>query len=238
MNKKVYVAIPAYDTRIDALCMFSIINNMRDLEKNGYEVVFNCKMGDPYIDQARNWLVDAFLKTDCTEMIFVDTDLAFDTEGMRRLVESDVDVVGGVYPFRSEEQNGYPITIKLDKDNKPFVDYDKGLVECKYIPTGFMKIKRGAFTVLKEAYPKFTDDNKETKYFRTGQVFINEGDNRWWGEDNYFCEICNRCGIKVYCDPMISFVHFGRLNKKGKYADFLQNGGKWLHEKTETKSEE
>ena len=228
MGNRVYIAIPAYDSRIDVLCMASIFNNIKDLEGRGYEVTFNTKMGDPYIDQARNFLVNTFLRTDCTDLIFVDTDLAFDGNGMWRLMRNDVQVVGGAYPFRSEDQNGFPVSVLLDEDKKPVTDYEKGLVECRYIPTGFMRINRSVFEALKRNYPDFTDDSGETKYFRTGQVFLSEGDTRWWGEDNYFCEICRRSGIKVYCEPMISFVHVARLQKKGNYAKFLQNGGKWV----------
>jgi len=226
MNKKIYLAIPAYDSRVDILCMASIINNIKDLESRGYEVIFNTKMGDPYIDQARNWLVNTFLRTDCTDMVFVDTDLAFDTDAIYRLMRLDKGVVGGIYPFRSEDQDGYPVSPILDDDKKPA--HENGLVECKFIPTGLMRINRSVFEELKSRYPIYTDDSGETKYFRTGQVFLHEGDTRWWGEDNYFCEICARTGIKVYCDPMISFVHMGKLHKKGNYAEYLQNGGKWV----------
>lgn len=226
MNKKIYLAIPAYDSRIDVLCMASILNNIKDLESRGYDVIFNTKMGDPYIDQARNWLVNTFLRTKATDMIFIDTDLAFDTDAIYRLMRCDKGVVGGVYPFRSEDQNGFPVSPILDENQKPV--HENGLVECQFIPTGLMRINRSVFEALKPEHQMFTDDSGETKYFRTGQVFIHEGDTRWWGEDNYFCEICRRCGIKIYCDPMISFVHMGRLQKKGNYGEYLQNGGKWV----------
>lgn len=228
LNKKVYIAIPAYDSRIDVLCMASIINNIRDLEKRGYEVTYTPKMGDPYIDQARNALVASFLRTDCTDMIFVDTDLAFDSNAMWRLMRNDVQVVGGVYPYRSEEEDGFPVSLMVDDDKKPVTDYDKGLVECNSIPTGLMRIRRDVFEKLYKKYPQFKDDKGEVKYFRVGQLFLDEGDDRWWGEDNYFCEICKRSEIKIYCEPMISFVHIGRLHKRGNYGEFLQNGGEWV----------
>jgi hypothetical protein len=50
-------------------------------------------------------------------------------------------------------------------------------------------------------------------------------DSRYFGEDVYFCKMCNRSGIKVWCDPSIKFVHYGTLPKSGCYAEFLSKGG-------------
>lgn len=225
---KILIAIPAYDSKVDALCMASIFRNIKELEAVGHEVTFNFQLGDPYIDQARNHLVKSFLKTDCTDLIFVDTDLAFDSDGMVRLMRNDVGVVGGAYPYRSSDQNGYPARIKLDEKKYPVTDVDKGLVECDFIPTGFMRIKREVFEAIQKEHPEHVDDTGEMKFFRTGQLFLSVGDARWWGEDVYFCKACTDLDIPVWCEPMINFVHIGTLHKTGKYADCLQNGGEWV----------
>lgn len=224
---KIYIGIPAYDSKVHALCMASIFNNIKELEKAGHEVTFSFQLGDPYIDQARNHIVHAFLETDFTDLIMVDTDLAFDNDAMLKLMRNDVGVVGGVYPYRSETKNGYPAIIKTDENRYPVTDYEKGLVECEFIPTGLIRIKRNVFEAITEKYPERRDDTGEMKFFTTGQLFLSEGDSRWWGEDVYFCKMCNMLGIKVYCEPMINMVHIGTLHKKGHYGEFLQNGGVW-----------
>ncbi|MCK9519601.1 MAG: hypothetical protein M0R74_11340 [Dehalococcoidia bacterium] len=206
--------------------MASIFMNIRELEKAGHETNLLFQLGDPYIDQARNHIVHAFLKTNYTDLIFVDTDLSFDSDAMLKLMRNDVGVVGGAYPYRSETTDGFPVKIKIDENKFPVTDYEKGLVECDFVPTGFMRINRSVFGKIYEKYPERIDDTGEIKFFTTGQLHLNDCDNRWWGEDVYFCKVCNDIGIKVYCEPMINFVHIGTLHKKGHYGNVLQNGGK------------
>jgi hypothetical protein len=224
-KKKVFIAVPAYDGKIVALGMVSILNCIKNLELHDVESVLELQIGDPYIEMARNHLVKKFLSSDCTDMLFVDNDLAFDGDGMWKLIRQDVSIVGGGYPYRAQEVNDFAISIKLDANNFPIADEGKGLIECNYIPTGFMRIRRDVFDVLGKNYPTHVDNNGEILHFRTGFLGNNDN-NRWWGEDVYFCKICNDSGIKVWVDPSISFVHHGTLFKSGNYQQFLANGGK------------
>lgn len=261
MNKKqksILIAIPAYDEKIFAIGMVSIFQNMKELERLGHKVTYTFQLAGAYIDLQRNHLVRTFLETpEYTDLIFVDNDLAFDGDAMVKLMSHDVQVVAGVYPYRSQKDEGYPIDIKLDDKNFPVTDFDKGLIECDHVPTGMLRIQRSVFDVLRKNYGHMVDDKGEFMPFGTGflemykevvERLVNEvkklsglphdkdmtvnlfnpyenTDNRWWGEDVYFCRMCNKSGIKVYVDPSISFVHFGTLHKSGKYADYLKNGG-------------
>jgi hypothetical protein len=226
--RSVFIAIPAYDQRINCLCMASIFNNIKDLEKRGHKVTFSFQLGDPYLDQARNHVVKQFLESEYDDLIFVDTDLAFDSNGMWRLTRcEEIQVVGGAYPYRAQDKHGYPVNIKVDENLLPVTDYERGLVECTMLPTGFLRIRRDVFDAIRAALPEYVDHDGEYKYFRTGQLLLETGDTRWWGEDAYFCRLCTDLGIKLWCEPMINFSHDGVLHKCGKFADYLQNGGKW-----------
>jgi hypothetical protein len=227
--KKVFIAVPAYDSKVHALCMASVFGSIENLRSHRVEATFGFQLGDPYIEMARNHLVKTFLSTDCTDMIFVDSDLAFDVDGMWKLMRQDVDLIGGAYPFRAQDKNDYPINVKLDENNTPIADIENGIIECNFVPTGFMRISRSVFELLDKKYPENIDNNGESLHFRTG--FLVGNDKRWWGEDVYFCKICSDAGIKIWVDPSITFIHHGTLLKKGKYQEFLANGGKWPENK-------
>lgn len=222
---KVFIAIPSYDSKICAIGMASILNNIKDVEARGIEAKCSFQLGDPYIEMARNHLVKQFLDGDCTDLLFVDTDLAFDNDAMWKLLRQDVGVIGGAYPYRVQDKTGFPADVKLDANRVPIADVDRGIIECNFVPTGFMRIRRSVFDVLNDKYPDNVDDKGEWLHFKTGMHFIDTGDKRWWGEDVYFCKICNEAGIKVWVDPSISFVHVGTLMKHGNYQKFLANGG-------------
>lgn len=225
MKKKILICIPAYDSKIFALGMVSLFDNMKELEKLGHEVTFTIEMSNVYLDLTRNKLVDTFLSGEWTDMVFFDSDLAFDSDAIVKLMKHDVPVIGGAYPYRGANDQGYPIDIKLDENNFPVVDKEKQIIECLHIPTGLMRIQRKTFDLLNKAYPNNRDKDGKTFHFRTGLLFSDRGDFQYYGEDVYFCKICNEAGIKVYCDPTINFIHFGTLPKQGKFADWLKAGG-------------
>lgn len=225
-KKKILVGIPAYDSKVNALTMVSVFNNLKELEKDGHMLNFYLQTKGCYIDLNRNRIVDEFLKDGFTDLIFVDSDVAFEADAMKKLVDRDVQIVGGIYPYRELCDKGYPVDIKTDLNKYPVVNADEKLVECAHIPTGFMRIRRDVFDVLAEKYPENHDDEGRSFHFRTGLLFRDKGDHKYYGEDVYFCKICNEAGIKVYCDPTIEFIHFGTLPKKGRYSEFLKNGGK------------
>jgi hypothetical protein len=84
---------------------------------------------------------------------------------------------------------------------------------------------------------KIIDDKKEYHFFLTGFMFGSRGfifpfdpaknkeDLRWYGEDVFFCELCNRSGIQVWCEPRITFGHIGRTGRIGNFAQYMGKGG-------------
>jgi len=225
MKKKVFIGITAYDGKISILGMMSILNNVKTLEKNGIDVTVNAQMGDCYLDMTRNHVVKSFLASDATDLIFVDNDLAFDGDAMLKLMLKPVQIIGAAYPYRSQDKQGFPIAVHVH-ENKQFAgNKELGIIDCKFVPTGLLRINRKAFDILKAAYPKNIDDKGELQMFRTGLLFQDEGDNRWFGEDVYFSEITRRCNIINWCDPTIGCIHIGQLNKAGKLDEYLRAGG-------------
>jgi hypothetical protein len=230
---KLFIALLAYDSRTDILNMLSILNNIKTTELADYEVKLHVQMGDCYVDQARNHCVHDFMKSDCDEFLFVDNDLSFDADAMVRLLKLPVDIVGGAYPYRGD-QEGFPCSINLDENNIPVVNKELGIIKAAHVPTGMLRIKRCVFEKLKEMHGEKIKDNKgEYHYFMTGFLFGERGflfdksipDDRWYGEDVFFCEFCNRSGIQVWCEPRITFGHIGRTGRIGNFAQYIGKGG-------------
>lgn len=222
MGKKIFIAVPAYDEKIAVLGMYSIFSAIKLLEAAGHQVTLNAQLGCCYLDQARNHIVKSFLATDCTHLLFVDSDIAFDGDSALKLLNHDVQVIGGAYPYRSEDKEGFPVDICLNKDGIPIGDREKGILECLHVPTGLMLIRRDVFDILTKKFPDNVETTGELFHFRTGLLFIDEGDRNYYGEDVYFCRICNRAGIRVYCEPRINFSHIGTLHKKGNFDTYLR----------------
>jgi hypothetical protein len=224
-KRKVFIGVTAYDQKIFVLGMMSILNNIKLLESKGYEVELHAQMGDCYVDQTRNHVVKTFLSTDATDLIFIDNDLSFDGDAMLKLLEKPVEIIGAAYPYRSQDKDGFPVSVHVHDDMRFAGNVELGIIDCKFVPTGLLRIRRSAFDKLKEAYPDNVDAKGELQFFRTGMLFEKEGDKRWFGEDVYFCESAQRIGIVCWCEPTIGCMHIGQLNKTGRLSEYLKAGG-------------
>ena len=62
-----------------------------------------CPMvGDSLVSRARNRIVARFLMSDCTHLLFLDTDLIFSPEHVERLISHGLPFLIGLYPKKLE----------------------------------------------------------------------------------------------------------------------------------------
>jgi len=170
---------------------------------------------DLYIDHSRNFCVNLFLQQDCTDLIFIDSDLEFDDDSILKLIEHDKDIVLGAYPYKKLEQE-FPVRLRYDI-NMNCREEETGLVYCKNGPAGLMRVNRRVFDQL---IPDTIKDKTGTyQFFRTGVVF--ENDNNWYGEDNYFCKTWTDYGGEIFIEPNINFKHYGIQAYEGNYHEYL-----------------
>ena len=99
------------------------------------------KTGDSLVARARNSLTSDFLKTECTHLLFIDSDLVFSAEQIGRLLAHGKEVIGGFYPKKME---GLVQWVCNGMDGKPTPGPD-GLQELRYIGTGFLLVRRDVF---------------------------------------------------------------------------------------------
>jgi len=217
---EVLIAIPTYSGSVRNECVSSIIASLVDLCGRGIAPNIQFLQGNCYIALARNVMVTRFLASEATHLMFVDDDVTFPPDGISKLMEHDVELVGGMYPLKREE-GGFPIRIK---DAQPLGK----LIDCEGIPTGFMCIKRELLERMIAAMPerKFTEPNTGEAHY---DLFACERvDGVWWGEDYRFCQLAAEHGAKVWCDPSIEMSHIGTKAYRGDFNQWLigrPNGG-------------
>lgn len=179
-KKKLFVATPMYGGQCSgfytkAVSDLSIMAGRYDLDIKFY-YLFN----ESLITRARNYCVDEFLRSDCTHMLFIDSDISFnwkDVLVLLDLCDSDkgYDIVTAPYPkktiawekVKKAVEHGYA-------DENPFaleeftadyvINLVKGvnsfsineLVEVSEAGTGFMMIDRKALETYAENYKEYT----------------------------------------------------------------------------------
>jgi hypothetical protein len=158
---------------------------------NGIELRSYFLFNESLITRARNYCVDEFMRSDCTHMMFIDSDIGFDPRDVLAMLalqsdDSEYDVLAGPYPKKCISWE--KIKLAVDKgiaDDDPNVlekfvgDYvfnPKGgggniridiPVEVSEVGTGFMMTRRSAFEKFEKAFPQYSykPDHVRTEQF-------------------------------------------------------------------------
>ena len=100
----VYIAIPSYSGEIGAPTVISLQRALKEAAALGVETTVDIRAHDSLLPRARNLLVQHFLDSAATDLVFWDSDVAPDPGGFARLLSHDVDCVAGCYRTRSDPE--------------------------------------------------------------------------------------------------------------------------------------
>lgn len=214
----VFVAVPSGDGKLCVQATVALIKAQQVCQNNGIEYAFRFEVGLCYISMARNNLIAKFMESACTDLVFVDSDIGFSPESFMALLACDVDVVAGIYPKKNDKVE-WPVVLKTDEFHRPYVK--DGLILAESLPTGFMKIKRGAIEKLMKAHPelKYSDANTGKDTYDLFGTFVENG--RWFGDDYGFCHLWGKLGGDCFVLPNVDFTHVGIKNFKGNFHAHL-----------------
>lgn len=208
-EQKVFLATPAY-SGVEAGYAFALFESVKALEGAGIGSELALFANDCHVDDSRNRLVRQFLMTDCTDLIFLDSDLRWEAKDLVKLCQFDADVVGGTYPLKQEKED-YPVRLIGGEVN--------GLIEAEALPTGFLRIKRHVLEALANDAPKYY--GKKDNHIPTPLIFERtlEGTARWGG-DYTFCKKWRAAGGQLFLYPSPCFEHIGSKVWCGSFEHF------------------
>lgn len=170
-----------------------------------------------HVDDGRNRLVRDFLQSDCSQLVFLDSDVKWEPKDLKKLIEYDKEIVAGIYPLKQGSE-GYPCRLKEGK-----IISVNGLIEVDGVPTGFLKIKREVLEKLSENADKFPAKDDKPGKSKIPIIFERSFiDGKRMGGDYTFCEKAKANGYKIYIDPEMRFSHFGQKAWTGSYGTFLR----------------
>lgn len=244
-KKKIFVATPCYGGMNVGLYTKSCLDLQATCMQYGIEVRFSFIFNESLITRARNYLVDEFLRSNCSHLLFIDSDIQFDPQDVLALLALDKEIAGGPYPKKSINWSNVVNAIKKNLDNKEFdpgsleqvtgdfvfnpVPGTKSFkvsepVEVMEIGTGFMMVKREVFEKYKEEYPHLNykpDHVGQSNFDGTRYIhayfdtIIDPHSHRYLSEDYMFCQNARAIGIQVWLCPWMKTVHVGSYGFKG-----------------------
>lgn len=176
-KRKVMVATPMYGGQCAGMYTRSIADLAVLFNHWGVGLQLYFLFNESLITRARNYCADEFMRSDCTHLMFIDSDIGFDPKDVMAMVamasdESDYDVLCGPYPKKCISWEKIKKAVDkgvADKDPNALDQYVGDFVfnplpgvghiklqepsEVLESGTGFMLIKRAAFEKLAKARP-------------------------------------------------------------------------------------
>jgi hypothetical protein len=209
--------------------MYSLINLVVNCQNLNYEISLYPIFFESLISRARNAAVAQFLKTDCTHILFIDSDISFDPLDISKLFDINEEVVCAPYPkkyFRFEN-------VKKDEEIVDFAIFGKiqkiseTLCEIEYAASGFLLIKKEVFTKI--LYSKndleYINDvdayGSGEKMWNFFQVGVNNNTKLYNSEDWGFCELWKSIGGKIYARTDIKLIHWGWQGYQGDFNKWI-----------------
>jgi hypothetical protein len=205
-GRKLFIGIPAYDGKINIKLAYNLAALMPKAMQFGVSVNMGDVSGCSIITMARNQLVHEFLKTDATELLFIDSDVIATPDDILRLMaqSGDKDITAGAYPRRSKDKNFFA---DLYFDENKDLEFDGSLMRLERVGTGFMLIQRHVIEAMVAAHPEWFYDFKGEQV--CGVFDFQNRDGRYLGEDYLFCDRAREHGFKIHIDVDISLPHVG-----------------------------
>lgn len=189
-KKKLFVATPMYGGNCAGMYTKSTNDLAMSCAQHGIEVRFYYLFNESLITRARNYCVDEFLRSDCTHLMFIDSDIGFNFKDVLTLMHlsnsaDEYGVITGAYPKKTIAWEKIKRAVERGfADENPFQlehfvgDYvfnpdgsgsfriDEP-VKIREGGTGFMMIHREVFERYAEAYPelRYIPDHVRTAHF-------------------------------------------------------------------------
>jgi GT2 family glycosyltransferase len=167
----------------------SLVNTLNFLNEKGISVKFGNSQS-PIIFQARQTPYDLSKKINFKKMIWIDSDISWQVDDFLKLLESDKDIISGVYL----NELGEIVAKGLNEKTIEKKDIEKNFlpIEVSWCGFGFMCLSKEITLELKNPFA------------RQNQI----------GEDVSFCLNAREAGYSVYLDPLVRVSHYKTIEIK------------------------
>ena len=205
------------------------------------------------VTQGRNLCVAEMLnhEDNYTHLLFIDSDIDFNSETIFKMLDFDKDIIGVPYPMKTlswdkiwkrnnlkqttinsgDDLSKIGFTFPVKVNNPESIVVDQGLIELTHAPTGCMLIKRNVLEKMIKEYPHLeifqptiingVEVKKENMY-NLFDTLHDPVTKRYFGEDFGFCQRWVDIGGKVYAYIDDYITHVGEYSYCGRFKDDLE----------------
>lgn len=214
-RRKLLIGTPAFDGRVDAWYAHCLIETTKLCMFNNIEINTVFMAYDSLLPRARNDLVKMAIDNECDDLIFIDSDQAWNPRWILKLLEHDVDVVGCPVIKKTDEVELYNV-----KAIYPLVvDENNGLIPVLGIGTGFLRLSNKALKAVYESSIPYTNEGKENRM--VFEIMVIDGELT--SEDTVLCMKLRNLGFTVWLDKNMTCSHIGAKMWRGNFSQWYDN---------------
>lgn len=215
-NRRVMIGTPCYDGKIEVWYANSLVETIKQSVFKGIDVFPIWLSYDALIQRARNDLVSLMLEMDCDDIIFIDSDIEWRPESFFKLLDYPVDVVGGTYPKKGDDEM-YPVKhTNMQKQPDPVT----GLLNVDGLGTGFLRMSKKAIQYLWDTAQPY----EELEYGKIRRMVFEVvvKNNGLISEDIWVCMKLTEGGFPIWLDKTITCNHVGIKKYTGDFNSWFE----------------
>jgi len=230
---KILLAIPAYGGNVCEKTLTGVYETTRDLVREGISVELITAVNESLIHQARSNLANFFYhNTDATHLLWIDADIGFHGEDVKKLIELNVEFAAATYPKKV-----LPLryTCSLPKEGVVW-NKERNAIMAAQVGCGFQLLARSAFEKIADTFPELKySPRSESRALSQGEI---DGSYHYYdtyknskgilvGEDYAFCNRFRKAGGTIWLRPDITLSHVGSyVFTGGNILDILNDDKK------------
>ena len=210
--RKVLIATPAHDGRLDVWYATSLVNSIRVAQANNVFLHPVFMSYDALVQRARNDLFRLAVEGEYDDIIWIDADLEWNPMWIMEMLSRPEDVIGGTYRKKTDDAEMYTVkTQNLDRNE------ETGYIKVEGVGTGFLKLSRKSFMALWEASEPYQNEGREGRMVCDIQIV----DGQLCSEDVVLCQKLNSLGFDIWLAPHMTCVHIGTKKFYGDFEGFI-----------------
>jgi len=158
------------------------------------------------VARARNNLAWSFLQSDCTHLFFLDSDIIIEPRQFQRLLDSDKEIVCGLYP-KKQPQLDWVVNYMPGEQ----VDAN-GFLRIRHAGTGALLITRKALQDMINKHPEMQyKGDPDPTAVRYDFFPMRAVDGAYLSEDWAFCNRVIEDGGEIWADTKCQLRHVGKI---------------------------
>jgi hypothetical protein len=243
MTKRPHImlATPCFGGLVSSLYMQSVLGLMQTASATGFDLSHALLGHDALITRARNTLLGCFMESEASHILFVDSDIGFESGQVARMLVSGLEIVAGMYPLKAFnfERAAYNHqtygevgeSSLLMYVGKPATSEPResrgGFIAADYAGTGFLLVRRSAVERMIAAYPETRyraihawpfPDGPERERYALFDTMIDHETGEYLSEDYAFCRRWRDIGGEIWLDTACKLTHVGSTEFHGQPA--------------------